>query len=240
MSDSILKVFIDDREKNSGVPEILENMGIPIVVSRLQIGDYVIGRSIGIERKTANDFINSIIDKRLFEQARYMLESFEKCIFIIEGDFDRVLRYRKVKYNQIFGALVSLMDMNVHVMVTKNEKQSALFLYTLYKRQIKEKRNCYLEPTKIRVIKSNVSLPLIQINLISTFPGISREIADKILRHFKTPRRFFKAAPNELRRVEGLGDKRIRRIIEVLDTMYQPEINKALDSRETGQESDGR
>ncbi len=228
MTISDLVLYIDDREKNSRVPRILKNMGIPIITSRLQIGDYAIGRETGIERKTVNDFINSILDKRLFEQAKYMLNAYKKSIFLIEGDFDSVLKYRKIKYSQIYGAFIALIEMNVQLMFTKNSEQSALFLYTLFNRYKKEKRRGYISPVKIRVVKNNISIHNIQLNLIASLPGISIEFAEKILKHFKTPRRFFKATSDELRRIKGLGDKRIKKIIEVLDTVYQEEIHKLL------------
>ena len=228
MNVTDLKIYVDDREKNVGILAILRKMDVPIVIARLQVGDYTIGRETGIERKSVNDFINSIIDKRLFEQARYMHEVYKKCIFLIEGDFEKVLRYRKIKYNHIYGALISLMEMNIQLMFTKNYEQSALFLYTLFNRYKKEKRSSYLSPVKIRVIKNNISLRNIQLNLIASLPGISMDFAEKILMYFRTPRKFFRATPDELRRIKGLGDKRIKKIIEVLDTVYQPEIDKLL------------
>jgi ERCC4-type nuclease len=58
--------------------------------------------------------------------------------------------------------------------------------------------------------------------MVAAIPGISRELAHRILMHFKTPRKFFKASPAELRRVEGLGEARIAKILEALDTVYPP------------------
>lgn len=220
-------ITADDRERDSKVIEQLRLLGVKVIIDRLDIGDYIINRDIGIERKTVNDLINSIIDKRVFEQAKYLSSSFERSYIVIEGDLDYVLRYRKVDLRQIYGALASLVDIGTSLMFTRNPHQTAIFLYILNRRMEKKARR-YLPPSKIKVLRASKSLPVTQLNLIASLPGISVELAEKILKHFKTPRRFFKATSSEMKCIEGLGDKRVRKIIEVLDTMFQPTIDEQL------------
>ncbi|RLE85639.1 MAG: hypothetical protein DRJ41_00835 [Thermoprotei archaeon] len=220
-------IIADDRERGSGVIEYLRSMGISVNIDRLEVGDYIISKEICIERKTVNDLINSIIDKRLFEQSRHLVLAFEKVYLIVEGDIDYTLRYRKIDLRQIYGALASVSELGIRLMFTKDPRQTATFLYVLHKRMKKSVRR-YLPPTKIKVMKDSKSLPLVQLNLIASLPGISVELAEKILRHFKTPRKFFRASSFELKSVEGLGDKRVKKILEVLDTMYQPTVDKQL------------
>ena len=220
-------IIADDRERGSGVIEYLRSMGISVNIDRLEVGDYIISKEICIERKTVNDLINSIIDKRLSEQSRHLVLAFEKVYLIVEGDIDYTLRYRKIDLRQIYGALASVSELGIRLMFTKDPRQTATFLYVLHKRMKKSVRR-YLPPTKIKVMKDSKSLPLVQLNLIASLPGISVELAEKILRHFKTPRKFFRASSFELKSVEGLGDKRVKKILEVLDTMYQPTVDKQL------------
>ena len=59
-------ILIDNREKDSGIPDILKEKRIPILFENLEIGDYIIGDLI-IERKTSKDFIASIFDGRIFQ-----------------------------------------------------------------------------------------------------------------------------------------------------------------------------
>lgn len=214
-------IFVDDRERRSNVVNELMKLGWKVNITRLDIADYVIGRKYGIERKTPNDLINSIIDKRLFEQARYLREAYEVPIIIIEGDIGKALYFRNIKINQIFGAIAAIIEMGISVIQTTDSKETAIFITVLAKRVQRGKRR-YLTPTKIRVIRAGQSIPIIQLNLLSSIPGISVELAHKILEHFKTPRRFFKASSSEIKKVPGLGEKRIKRIIEVLDTVYIP------------------
>ena len=216
-------ILVDYREERSGVVEELQRLNAPLKFDKLDVGDYVIG-DIGVERKTCSDFVSSIIDKRLFEQARYMLQAFSRPIIVVEGSITRTLRYRRVGYPQVYGAIAALVEMGLTVLRTDNQAETAYAIYYFYKRQLTRRDKGYLPPAKIRVLKRSRSLEVVQLNLVAMLPGISRELAHRILLYFKTPRRFFKASAAELRRVEGLGSARIAKIVEVLDTIYPPAI----------------
>ena len=56
----------------------------------LEVGDYIISDRVAVERKTAEDFVNSIVDKRLFMQLKD-LRKYQKPILIVEGrEFSRL------------------------------------------------------------------------------------------------------------------------------------------------------
>jgi ERCC4-type nuclease len=57
-------ILIDNREKDSGIPNILKERNILILFENLEIGDYIIGDLI-IERKTSKDFIASVFDENI-------------------------------------------------------------------------------------------------------------------------------------------------------------------------------
>jgi len=76
------KIIIDHREPKNLIREIAKNHEIE--VKQLITADIIIqgkdpeGKStnIGIERKTKNDFLNSIVDKRIIQQLIYLKENF--------------------------------------------------------------------------------------------------------------------------------------------------------------------
>lgn len=214
-------ILVDHREKGSGVVEKLEELGVRLDFSTLDVGDYII-EDICIERKSCSDFIASIIDKRLFEQVRYMAQAYSKIIIIIEGILSDALRHRRIGYPQVYGAVAALLENEATVLRTEDQKETAYAIYYLYKRRVDQRKKSYLQPVKVKIQKSNKSIENVQLNMLASIPGISREMAHKILLYFKTPRRFFKAPPEELRKVEGLGTSRITRIVEALDTIYFP------------------
>ncbi len=214
-------IIVDDRERGCRVPSLLEELGATVKYMRLTLADYVVAENVGVERKTVNDFINSIIDKRLFEQVKGMLNAFEKTILIVEGELGRGLRYRMVGRRQVFGALSAVALMGASTIFTENEEDTAYVIYSLARRlQEGGRRKAYVSPSKLRHAKGGKTLREAQVNLIASIPGISYDLAEKILRHFGSPRRFFAAHSHELKKVEGLGEKRAKKIIEILDTSF--------------------
>ena len=78
-----MRIYVDEREKNSGVPEILRGLGVTVIYRKLDVGDYVVSDRTAIERKSAGDFIRSIIDGRLFDQCRRLSEVYELSLIHI-------------------------------------------------------------------------------------------------------------------------------------------------------------
>ncbi|MFT4092905.1 MAG: ERCC4 domain-containing protein, partial [Niabella sp.] len=77
----------DHREIRSGIPSLLgENTRLSVTLTALPVGDYIINNYIGIERKTAADFVQSIISNRLFEQISRLRRAIPRPLLIIEGN----------------------------------------------------------------------------------------------------------------------------------------------------------
>lgn len=222
-------IFIDDREKRSKILNYLRKMGVKVLISRLNVGDYIISKDIIIERKKIDDLVNSLIDGRLFEQVKNMLRYSTRPLIIVEGNLNNIYRYRKITPHQMLGLLSTLLLMSVNIIFVRNEEETAYFIYSLIKKINTEKeKKEWISPTKIGHRKGGKSIWDAQVNLISSIPGISREMAIKILKYFGSPRKFFKASSYEMKKVEGIGDKRIKKIIEILDTMFKGLDQKSM------------
>lgn len=85
-----IRVIIDNREKASGVPDILRNLGAMINYDALSVGDYIISPECAIERKSANDFINSIFSGRVFDQASRLSQAYKFPVLLVEGNFNAI------------------------------------------------------------------------------------------------------------------------------------------------------
>ena len=81
-----LNISVDYREKISGIVSLFNSRGFAVRVKKLPFCDYIINNEIGIERKTAKDFVVSIVDGRLFSQAALMKRKLVRPIFILEGN----------------------------------------------------------------------------------------------------------------------------------------------------------
>ena len=88
MSLSNIRIVVDEREKKSGIPDLLKGLGINLEMKVLPVGDYIVGPETIIERKTISDLVSSIFDGRLFDQCDRLKEHYQFPILLIEGDID--------------------------------------------------------------------------------------------------------------------------------------------------------
>ncbi|NPA23682.1 MAG: hypothetical protein GXO23_05260 [Crenarchaeota archaeon] len=179
-------VYVDSREyrKAQDVIKELRRLGATVVEKMLEIGDYIVSERVAIERKSARDFAKSIIDGRLFEQAKNLRDKYEKPIIIVEGNLWRVEKHVNMNVNCILGALVSLLvRFNVTVLFSRDKSTTAYLIYDLAKmEQEKEKRGL-----KTYVTKKSLTLRELQVQFLASLPGIGQKRAEKILEEFKTP-----------------------------------------------------
>jgi len=83
----VRRIAIDDRERASGVIEALRtHPNVELTVRRLELGDYLIDKTLVVERKTLSDFAVSVVDGRLFTQASRLARSNRaRPCFILES-----------------------------------------------------------------------------------------------------------------------------------------------------------
>ena len=101
----LLRITADYREEASGLVDLLKKEDVFVEVEKVLYGDYIINDSISIERKTANDFLVSIIDGRLFKQLSNLKKYCVNPILLIEGNpYETDLKFDPMA---IKGALIS-------------------------------------------------------------------------------------------------------------------------------------
>ncbi len=102
----MITVLTDHREARSGVPERLRALGALVLEQTLDVADYVLSDRVGVERKTALDFVTAIIRKRFSLQVERLREAYARPVYVIEGW--RLYGLRDVHPNFIRGALATL------------------------------------------------------------------------------------------------------------------------------------
>ncbi len=210
-------VYADTREVYSGVIQELYNWGVEVKVKKLDLADYIVSQRVAIERKEVKDFAKSVIDKRLFEQAARLRETYEHPILIIEGKNI----YQNLHPNAILGALATLIcDFNMCVVRTTNYIETAKLIYMLAKREQKENK----QEIAIRAKKKAMSLAEQQRFIVEGLPYVSATIAKRLLKKFGTVRRVFTASEAELSNIKGIGEKRAKEIIKILTTPYRDDV----------------
>ena len=185
-------VYADSREGNSKVIRHLTEMEMDVKVHSMAVGDYQVSDEVVIERKTTKDFVDSIIDKRLFKQARELSEEFKKPLIILEGEniYNGMLHP-----NAIRGTLASLaLDFRISIIPTRNSQDTAAMIKRIAVReQTGEKTSI-----SIRTDKKPVTMTEQQLFIVESLPNIGPVNAKNLLKHFGSVSNVLNASESDL------------------------------------------
>ncbi|MEM1671321.1 MAG: DEAD/DEAH box helicase [Archaeoglobaceae archaeon] len=208
-----IKIIVDSRELRSEVVRLLKEAGVDLEVKNLEIADYILSDRVAIERKTVDDFVDSLISDRLFSQL-IKLKSYERPIIIIEGE--NIYR-RAVHPNAIRGALATIViDFGIPLIFTKDEKETTDFILAIARREQEDKKREVVEhygKTK-RTFKEE------QEYIVSAISNVGTVIAKNLLEHFQTIEKIATASEEELMEVPKVGKKTAKRIRLVMSIPY--------------------
>lgn len=207
-------VYADSREGNSKVIRHLSEMEIDVKVHSMAVGDYQVSDEVVIERKTAKDFVDSIIDKRLFKQARELSEEFKRPLLILEGDD---IYNGMIHPNAVRGTIASIaIDFGISIIPTRNSEDTAAMIKRIAVREQTGEKT----PIQIRTDKKPVSLWEQQLFIIESLPNIGPVNAKNLLQHFGTVANVINASESELQEVDGIGEKTAKNIRKVVESEY--------------------
>ncbi len=203
-------IVCDYREKE--VMENLKKLGALVNPQNLSIGDFMISERVCIERKAHSDFISSIIDGRIFEQASLLRKNFEKPIMVIEGYSDR-----EINENALKAAIASLLiDFDFSLVSTKDPADTSRLIYWIAKREQEEKKI----DVGIKIGKKPKEIKELQEFIICSFPGISKVLGRRLLEKFGSLEKVFNASELELAKVKGISRNLAREIKRILVSNY--------------------
>ena len=207
-------VFVDQRERASGITRELSDQ-VAIKPIQLPVGDFLVSDRVVIERKSSADFVQSIIDGRLFEQAAALKENFRNPIILIEGE--DLYSVRNVHPNAIRGALAAIaIDFQIPILWSKDVQDSAALIVAMAKREQEEKARI----VRLRGDKHAMSDSDQQEFMVAGLPGVGALLAKDLLTHFGTVEKVFTADERALKEVGKIGDKKAGEIRRVLTKAY--------------------
>ncbi len=211
MTLNSLRIIIDERERKSGIPELLKKVGVNVEIKTLPIGDYIVAPETVVERKSIKDFMSSIFDGRLFDQCNRLKEHFQFPIILIEGDVDEI---DEITENPLvfYGAMSSVaIDFKIPIIPTPNASHTAKLLVSMCSRKDVTKG-----PFLKKIRKSN-DIQRQQLSVLCSLPGVGEKLAVRLLEKFGTPLRALRASTSELAKVNGLGSARAKKIKNMLE-----------------------
>lgn len=210
-----VKIVVDHREYRSSVVRNLTVKGVSIEPQQLDVGDYVLSSRIGIERKNVDDFLESLINGKLFKQVAQLRDAYSRPMLILEGE--NLLTKRNINHNAIFGSLASItVDFGIPVLTTKDASETADLLNVIAKREQREDKKA----VAVRGEKTQMSLRERQQFIIEGLPNVSAVIAKRLLSHFSSIKDIANATEEELREVPGVGKNIATDIINLLNANY--------------------
>ena len=213
-----VKIIVDHREYRSNVVRNLTVRGSLVEPQQLDVGDYVLSTRIGVERKNVDDFLESLIDGKLFKQMAQLRDAYSRPVLILEGE--NLLTKRNINHNAIFGSLASItVDFGIPVLTTKNAMETADLLNVIAKREQRDDK----KEVAIRGEKFQMSLRERQQFIIEGLPNVSAVIARRLLAHFGSIKDIANASEEELREVQGVGKNIATDILKLLNANYLEE-----------------
>ncbi|UCD01269.1 MAG: DEAD/DEAH box helicase family protein [Promethearchaeota archaeon] len=210
-----LEIICDNRETASPVVRTLSLMGINLKLEQLQVADYVISERVGIERKSAKDFNDSIIDGRLFTELSGLGAKFSRPVLILEGD---PFQASNVSENALYGAITSIiLNLGISIYKTKNPSETAQFLYQLAKKE----QSTTKSSLKLRFDKAPIETSHLLEYVVAGIPGVNALRAKNLLKELKTLQNIFLADIPDLTKIENIGKKIAQEIYKISRYEYK-------------------
>tara|TARA_R100001015_G_C4634188_1_gene200242 strand:+ start:1171 stop:1848 length:678 start_codon:yes stop_codon:yes gene_type:complete len=218
-------IIIDSRE-DSQLSRTLETIAKKAKIKTekkwLEIGDYIVGDCC-IEAKSAADFLQSVRNKRIFNQLDNMDRTYNKNIILIYGTLDDALEYlHRTNYNSMswrtklkkmfVGAITSIALHTDVKPIWVDSYRTAAHLILATTEHIDKKLIIHKElPKKIRTDD-------VRVDVLSEIKGVSVEKAKALLKSFGSIVEISMADIQDITKIKGIGNKTAYHILKALNS----------------------
>ena len=213
-----VEVVIDQRELDAGIARDLSMRdGTRTRLETLAVGDYVLSDRVVVERKTVEDFLETLTggDRSMFEQVGDAARNYGRPIVVVEGEglYDR----RNIHPKAIHGAVASLaVDFGASVMQTAGEDETADLLSVLATREQRESDRS----VSVHGEKQSRTLAEQQEYVVASIAEVGPVTARSLLEELGSVEAVMTADREALMTAEGVGEVTAERIREVVSSSY--------------------
>jgi len=212
---ALVKIIVDHRESRSPVMRFLTQKNVVVEPQQLDVGDYIISSRIGVERKTVDDFLSSLLEGKLFVQMKNLRATYSRPLLVIEGE--GLLTKRNISQNAIFGSMTAIIvDFGIPIITTHAAQETADFLMVMAQREQKEGDRA----VAVRGEKPARTMAEQQQFLVEGLPNVSAVLAQRLLQYFGSIRSLANTTEEELCEVPGIGKTIAAEILRILNTEY--------------------
>ena len=223
-----MKILVDHREGQ--IKSALEEIFDEVEFDLLPFGDIAIlfdDYAVILERKSIHDFINSIRSNRLWEQLLKMVKAKEirgvkikRKLLLVHGSILDFLGmedfYNEKLWASISGALMEIVYVyGIPIFFLENNDAVITFIRILCSREMKGANDSLPKARWFRKAFKELPEKDMKVYLLSSLPNVGEVLARNLLNHFGSISRIANAGIEELKLVEGIGNKRARQIYEL-------------------------
>jgi DNA excision repair protein ERCC-4 len=204
------KNFIDELQKRTFVTVC------PLPIDYILEGENV---KFAVERKTPNDLVSSISDKRLWDQCLVLKQMKEEKglepRLLLEGGWWGVLKFRKWSPSAVMMALESVLrSYDIKIIVSPAPHWTMAWMLGVVSGTTKKEAEYPLRGWKPKEMSINERIQY-------TLEGVVGTVTAKsLLRRFRKLREIANASPEQLMEVDGVGEKRAKLIWDVFNTEW--------------------
>ena len=222
-------LVIDSRE-NSVLSRLVEMYAKELAIKTnkewIEVGDYVVG-NVCFEAKNTQDFLQSVLNKRLWNQIDNMDRAYDVNVIMIYGNIEEAIRQVANKYakdlpresrqtilhNKFYGALGRIiLDTDAKPIFAPSEAIAAKMITTVAKMQPVDRP--VISPSLIKRITTDD----IRVDMLSSIKGVSENKAKKLLETFGSIMELGECKSSEIAFLEGFGEVVGQRIIDILNS----------------------
>ena len=214
-------IVIDARESDNFI-RLLSGIGATVEKKTLDLGDFLCSDKTVVERKTREDFENSILDRRLFSQLHNLGSVYPHVIIIVEGEES----FCRINRAALLGAYASVVsDFGAGLVFTRNSEGTAELVHAIAKHEQKDRKSeiSFFPKRKTFTISQT------QRAVLEPFPMFGPKSSKRLLEHFGNLENVMLASEKELSEVEGIGEKRAKILRRVLESGYKKDEDETLE-----------
>jgi len=216
--DHLSQVTIRTSKPGRKPATLLAEQGInvrPIEEDEGNVDRYVISKRVAVDRWTGSAFLKGIMEKTLFTSAIYLKEHFALPIMILEGQVN--YEYTMFDPQATRGALSSMMLLyGLNVLQTRSTEETVDLVAMIARQEQIGIPDISLIPKR-----KAADIPDMQRRLIEMLPGCGMVMARDLLQYFGSVQRVLSATEEELLSMRGIGAKKAKEMIRVLQAEYE-------------------
>lgn len=211
-------IAVDHRE-DEYFDELFRSMGAHPERRALEVGDFLCSARLVVERKSRNDFEQSVIDGRLFSQLPNLVSNYERVVIIVEGESEE----GRLQRGSLLGAYSAIVaDFGASLLFTSDKDATAELVFAFAKHEQLARK----QPMRIYAKKKTFTPSQCSRAIVETFPMIGPKSAKALLNHFSSVEAIVNASEKEIASVPGIGKKRAKMIKSTLIYSYDEEDDR--------------